>query len=40
VPAPWIQTEAALRGVDATVYAEANWLMGCILNDLVGPGGA
>jgi GMP synthase-like glutamine amidotransferase len=37
VPAPWIQTEAAIRGVDAAVYAEANRLMGRILDDLVGP---
>lgn len=39
-PAPWIQTEAAIRVVDAAVYAEASCLMGCILDDLVGPGGA
>lgn len=37
VPAPWIQTEAAIRGVDAAVYAEANRLMARILDDLVGP---
>ncbi|RKT43328.1 type 1 glutamine amidotransferase [Thiocapsa rosea] len=36
VPAPWIQSEAAIRGVDAAVYAEANRLMGTILDDLVG----
>ena len=36
VPAAWIQTEAAIRRVDAAVYAEANRLMGRILEDLVG----
>ncbi|WP_296809037.1 type 1 glutamine amidotransferase [Thiocapsa sp.] len=36
VPAPWIQTEAAIRGVDAAAYAEANRLMGRVLDDLVG----
>jgi GMP synthase-like glutamine amidotransferase len=37
VPAPWVQTEAAIGGVDPGVYAEANRLMGQILDDLVGP---
>ncbi|EGV19707.1 type 1 glutamine amidotransferase [Thiocapsa marina] len=37
VPGPWIQTEAAIRAVDAGVYAEANRLMSRILDDLVGP---
>jgi GMP synthase-like glutamine amidotransferase len=40
VPAPWIQTEAAIRGADAADYAEANRLMARILDDLVGPASA
>jgi GMP synthase-like glutamine amidotransferase len=37
VPAPWIQTEAAIRGVDAGVYDGVNRLMSRILDELVGP---
>lgn len=39
VPAPWIQTEAAIRAAGTDVYAEANGLMARVLDYLAAPAG-